>query len=101
MAEVTGVQPTAIEVPSRRPKASSVGSVGGLNTMHTPPPSQPELVTASVPVADTWAQLREEMLAELIGTFFIMIFGVGSVCAAVTTSAQAGLWQVHCGLRVA
>ena len=33
-------------------------------------------------------------LAEVIGTFILVFFGVGSVHTAVLTGAQAGLWQV-------
>jgi MIP family channel proteins len=33
-------------------------------------------------------------LAEIAGTFLLVLFGIGSVAAAVLTGAQAGLWQV-------
>ncbi len=33
-------------------------------------------------------------LAEVLGTFVLVLFGIGSVAAAVYTSAQVGLWQV-------
>lgn len=33
-------------------------------------------------------------LAEVAGTFLLVLFGTGSVAAAVLTGAQAGLWQV-------
>jgi len=33
-------------------------------------------------------------LAELVGTFILVLFGTGSVAAAVLTGAQVGLWQV-------
>ena len=35
-----------------------------------------------------------QCLAELIGTFILVFFGVGSVHTAVLTGAQAGIWQV-------
>eukprot|EP00971_Amphidinium_carterae_P046887 923500-Amphidinium_carterae.1 len=39
-------------------------------------------------------QLLTEMSAEAVGTGFIVVFGVGSVCSAVTSGALTGLWQV-------
>eukprot|EP00418_Pyrodinium_bahamense_P019271 CAMPEP_0179128050 /NCGR_PEP_ID=MMETSP0796-20121207/60692_1 /TAXON_ID=73915 /ORGANISM="Pyrodinium bahamense, Strain pbaha01" /LENGTH=501 /DNA_ID=CAMNT_0020826873 /DNA_START=58 /DNA_END=1563 /DNA_ORIENTATION=+ len=39
-------------------------------------------------------QLFYEMMAEAWGTGFIVIFGVGSVCSAVTSGDLKGLWQV-------
>lgn len=35
-----------------------------------------------------------QFTAELIGTFILVFFGVGSVTTAVSTGAQHGLWQV-------
>lgn len=33
-------------------------------------------------------------VAELVGTFILVLFGTGSVAASVVTGAQVGLWQV-------
>ena len=33
-------------------------------------------------------------IAEAVGTLLIVLFGIGSVGAAVLTGAQVGLWQV-------
>jgi glycerol uptake facilitator protein len=38
--------------------------------------------------------LMEKYVLEALGTGMIVIFGVGSVCSAVLTKAQAGVWQV-------
>lgn len=38
--------------------------------------------------------LSRQVVAEVIGTFILILFGLGAVHAAVLTGAQSGLWQV-------
>ena len=49
-----------------------------------------EIMTDNAPPHTLW----RECLSEAIGTFILVLFGVGAVHAAVLTGAQGGLWQV-------
>ena len=40
------------------------------------------------------SRLLNACMAETLGTFILVLFGIGSVAAAVYTGAQVGLWQV-------
>ena len=40
------------------------------------------------------ANLLHACVAESLGTFVLVLFGIGSIAAAVYTGAQVGLWQV-------
>ncbi|MFM9965472.1 MAG: MIP/aquaporin family protein [Planctomycetaceae bacterium] len=43
---------------------------------------------------DTDHSMVRQVVAEVIGTFLLVFFGLGAVHAAVLTGAQQGLWQV-------
>jgi glycerol uptake facilitator protein len=49
--------------------------------------------------------LRRALAGEMVGTYLLVLFGTGSVAAAVLTKAQLGLWQVAvvwgCGVTLA
>lgn len=77
---------------------------GGYGLYCTPRPALPATFDAKRPGGIEKAKgspadssrpgLAGVLTAEALGTMFIVIFGVGSVCTAVTTGAQEGLWQV-------
>ena len=41
-----------------------------------------------------WSERRRALAGEAVGTYIMVLFGTGSVAAAVVTGAQVGLWQV-------
>ena len=44
--------------------------------------------------AATSLRLTSVLVGETLGTYILVLFGIGSVAAAVLTDAQVGLWQV-------
>lgn len=52
----------------------------------------PSQETVSRPDAEP--STMRQVVAEVIGTFLLVVFGLGAVHAAVLTGAQQGLWQV-------
>ena len=42
----------------------------------------------------SWSESRRAFAGEAVGTYIMVLFGTGSVAAAVVAGAQVGLWQV-------
>jgi glycerol uptake facilitator protein len=61
-------------------------------TIRATRPEPPPHVSADVEIATT--PIPKWAIGEFFGTFIFFFFGMGSVCSAVTTGAQVGVFQI-------